>query len=300
MREVPRESVTEETPGLQLLSVHITDEDWLISMQLQDLEIGKIREILLKSPVTGEEKQIHQDYILKEGRIYRRVDGTGKWVVPRRPRERIIKQSHDDVGHLGLKNKLLLELTDGTVLREDTVRQIRKAAYELIKQDQLKQKLRYDAHRKQAPVYEVGNLVLVRREAAATGQSRKLTAKYKGPYLVAKVYEHDRYLLTDVPGAARTQRPFHQVYAADRIKRWCQLMDGDDDLGSEVDSDEGFRGFGSDEEQGFRGFDSNEEEGFRGFDSNELAGIEGNSFCQNGRAVTDVHPVQPCARAGEQ
>nr|XP_022904744.1 probable E3 ubiquitin-protein ligase bre1 isoform X1 [Onthophagus taurus] len=80
-----------------------------------------------------------------------------------------------------------------------------------------------DKKYKQPRRYQEGDLVLIKREASATGQPRKMMPLYKGPYLVNEVLGNDRYHLVDVPGAQRTQRKFNSIFAADLMKPWCQL-----------------------------------------------------------------------------
>lgn len=79
-------------------------------------------------------------------------------------------------------------------------------------------------------------MVLVERDLTAMGHSRKLEARYKGPYVVKTVLDNDRYELEDLPGVRRSNRLRTTVYAADRMKQWCQLVDvGDED--DEVDGE---------------------------------------------------------------
>jgi hypothetical protein len=72
----------------------------------------------------------------------------------------------------------------------------------------------------------------------ATGESRKLQSKYRGP-------ENDRYKVVDTPTSPQTQRPFRSVNATDRMKPWCRmdnaLQMGDDKelIEDDQDSQEG-------------------------------------------------------------
>lgn len=60
--------------------------------------------------------------------------------------------------------------------------------------------------------------MLIRWDAPATGQSRKLEPKYKGPYQVIRELRYDRYVVTDVDGEQLGQRPFSSVIGFDRLK----------------------------------------------------------------------------------
>jgi len=44
-----------------------------------------------------------------------------------------------------------------------------------------------------------------------------LLSKFKGPYIVKKVFDHDRYVVTDVEGFQLTQRPYIGVVAPDQM-----------------------------------------------------------------------------------
>jgi hypothetical protein len=56
--------------------------------------------------------------------------------------------------------------------------------------------------------------------------------------MVESKLENNRYVLIDVPGMQRTQRPFKTVYASDRMVPWCRLeLLDDDDSNDEQDTD---------------------------------------------------------------
>jgi len=66
--------------------------------------------------------------------------------------------------------------------------------------------------------YQKGDLVLVKWEAPATGQSRKLEPKYKGPYQISRELRFDRYVVSDISGEQVGKRPFSSVVGFDRLK----------------------------------------------------------------------------------
>lgn len=51
----------------------------------------------------------------------------------------------------------------------------------------------------------------------AAGINKKLIPKYKGPYVIKKVLDHDRYVVADVDGFQLTQRPYTGVLAPDQM-----------------------------------------------------------------------------------
>lgn len=79
---------------------------------------------------------------------------------------------------------------------------------------------RYNASHKAPQSYKEGDLVLLRYEPPADGGSRKLMPRYRGPYVIDKVLDADRYVVKDTPATQVTQKAFESVYAADKIKLW--------------------------------------------------------------------------------
>ena len=77
----------------------------------------------------------------------------------------------------------------------------------------------FNKKRKCAEKLEPGQLVLVRYETPATGESRKLTEKYRGPYEVVKDIANDRYLIQDIEGEKKSQRFYKGIIAIDRLKK---------------------------------------------------------------------------------
>lgn len=94
-----------------------------------------------------------------------------------------------------------------------------------------KWKARFDNKHRIPTSYAENDLVLVENVASATGEPRKLEPKYRGPYIIKKVLESDRYLVADLKDIQRNQRPYESVFASDKIKRWCTL-------GPEINADD--------------------------------------------------------------
>jgi hypothetical protein len=91
---------------LNVWTTRISKEDWLLTMQLQDPKLRNIRKVLTEEPRTPEEKQLHVDYKLKNERICRKVDDKLLWVVPKPIRWRVVRGSHDEMGHYGEEKTL--------------------------------------------------------------------------------------------------------------------------------------------------------------------------------------------------
>ncbi|XP_011861043.1 PREDICTED: uncharacterized protein K02A2.6-like [Vollenhovia emeryi] len=93
--------------SLEVLQVDITEGDWVLAAQLQDDQISRIRTILLDKKRTNETKHYFKEYLLKDDKVYRRLDDhTQAWVVPRDARMQICRLCHDDAGHLGVEKTL--------------------------------------------------------------------------------------------------------------------------------------------------------------------------------------------------
>ncbi|XP_071052949.1 uncharacterized protein [Onthophagus taurus] len=137
-----------------------------------------------------------------------------------------------------LQNHLLLALTEDEAVSEEEITEIRTDALHEIRKRQKDQKERFDKLHIKPRKYQEGDLVLVKCEATATGESRKLALRYKGPYVIHKVLPNDRYGLKDIPGAPRSQKPYHSVFASDRMKPWCVITDLDEEGDESTDSEE--------------------------------------------------------------
>lgn len=89
--------------------LHIELGDLLLCAHLQDPEWKRIHEALSHKNSDEASRQIHNDYALKENRVFRKEAGGLRWAVPRAARQRIVKICHDDIGHPGIEktsNKL--------------------------------------------------------------------------------------------------------------------------------------------------------------------------------------------------
>jgi hypothetical protein len=143
-------------------------------------------------------------------------------------------------------NKLLLELQEATMCDEDEIQDRRQTALERINKNQEIQAIRFNSKHRTPEKYQVDDLVLVMNDVQATGDSKKLEPVYKGPYIVTAVLPHDRYQVEDIPGIQRKQKRFVSIFAADRMKRWCQLPYEDDVSENDVSDDEVIQDDGED------------------------------------------------------
>jgi hypothetical protein len=87
--------------------VDITESDWILSTQLQDQKLARIRKILETGVENRETKQYFRDYVLKNNKIYRKLtDGRKVWAVPHLARWQIVRLCHDRAGHLSVEHTI--------------------------------------------------------------------------------------------------------------------------------------------------------------------------------------------------
>ncbi|XP_011706055.1 PREDICTED: uncharacterized protein LOC105461256, partial [Wasmannia auropunctata] len=96
--------------------------------------------------------------------------------------------------------------------------QIRDKAHTSIEKLQLENAKKYNLRRKPARDYKIGDYVEIRNIETTPGINKKLLPKFKGPYIVKKILDHDRYVISDVDGFQVTQRPYTGVVAPDQIR----------------------------------------------------------------------------------
>lgn len=83
-------------------------------------------------------------------------------------------------------------------------------------------KIYYDKHHKTPRKYKEGDHVLIRDSVIKPGEDRKLKLPFKGPYLVAKALNKNRYVIKDIPGYNISPRPYNAILSPDRIKPWIK------------------------------------------------------------------------------
>lgn len=75
--------------------LRITQDDWLLTLQLQDHDLQRIRRILEDTDYSD----IKKNYTIKNNRLFRKLGDELKWVVPKSARFQLCKLNHDDIGH---------------------------------------------------------------------------------------------------------------------------------------------------------------------------------------------------------
>lgn len=83
-------------------------------------------------------------------------------------------------------------------------------------------KIYYDKRHKTPSKYKPGDYILIRDTIVKPGEDKKLKPIYKGPYMVSKVLNNNRYVVQDIPGFNITSRPYNSILSTDRIKPWVK------------------------------------------------------------------------------
>ncbi|KAI5635367.1 hypothetical protein NE865_11943 [Phthorimaea operculella] len=111
---------------------------------------------------------------------------------------------------------------------EVDVTALRKMVDDNIKVSAEKQKQMFDSKRANAPIYNKGDLVVIKIPSQSNdGQSKKLLPIFKGPFQVTEALGHDRYKVEDMRGADRTSRRYEGITCVENMKPWIRLTDLD-------------------------------------------------------------------------
>lgn len=97
---------------------------------------------------------------------------------------------------------------------------IRDRAANVIENNQRTNESYYNNRRKRATTYKKGDYVMIYNTDVTPGVNKKLIPKYKGPYIVKTVLDHDRYIVSDIEGFQITQMPYKGTVSADHMKMY--------------------------------------------------------------------------------
>ena len=114
---------------------------------------------------------------------------------------------------------------------QDDRDELREQARECIMRVQEENKRNYNKRRKEARLYNVSDLVAIKR--TQLGPGLKCAAKFLGPYQVIKVLRNDRYVVRKI---GDHEGPTETSTSADYIKPWIGTADflEDSDSSSEI------------------------------------------------------------------
>nr|XP_036217681.1 uncharacterized protein LOC118680705 [Bactrocera oleae] len=138
-----------------------------------------------------------------------------------------------------LRNRIILSLqANDEALDGIQLTNLRETAAKRINETRAAAKSRFNAKHRSPSIFQEGDLVLAENEPPSTGTSRKLEPRFKGPFVVTKVLDHDRYVVEDLPQTRRTRKHYSSVYSIDKLKRRCQLPEDNDAEEEDIDNNE--------------------------------------------------------------
>lgn len=115
-------------------------------------------------------------------------------------------------------DKDLLEFVeDLNTSEERNLTEIRCRASGNVQRQQKYNKRYYDSKVTANSVFRVGDLVLI-RSVPTVGENQKLKPKYKGPYVIKKVLDHNRYVISDIDKYQVSSRPFTGIFDPSNMK----------------------------------------------------------------------------------
>ncbi|KAG6458358.1 hypothetical protein O3G_MSEX010822 [Manduca sexta] len=123
-------------------------------------------------------------------------------------------------------NEVLNEII--TRVTDDDLAEVRSAAKLRIEKQQQYSKKLFDKRRKNVTSYNIGDLVRVERtiiDKEHIGKSKKLIAKFHGPYCIIKILDNDRFLIEDTPLSRRGNKKYQNVVSVDKIHPWLSYKD---------------------------------------------------------------------------
>lgn len=85
--------------------INLTESEWVIAVQNTDEQIQNIIKIL-QGTKNSLNKNYFDNYVYKNNLLYRKINNTPKWVVPKSCRWLICKLNHDDAGHFAYEKTI--------------------------------------------------------------------------------------------------------------------------------------------------------------------------------------------------
>jgi hypothetical protein len=111
---------------------------------------------------------------------------------------------------------------------------IRDNATDSIKRNQEYNKTYHDSHTTKATKYNVDDLVFL-RATKTPEENTKLSNKYKGPYVVHKVLDRDRYVIRDIDGYQVSGRVYDGIHGPENIRLY-RKYNADNDCPDDVEN----------------------------------------------------------------
>jgi len=115
----------------------------------------------------------------------------------------------NDILHLHLNNQME---------KNRNLKDLRESAAHKIVENQIANEKSYDRTHKKATAFKVNDYVMIANVDATAGINKKLIPKYKRSYIIRKVLDSDRYVISDIPGFQITQMPYTSIASADCMR----------------------------------------------------------------------------------
>ncbi|KAL4718086.1 hypothetical protein ACJJTC_005710 [Scirpophaga incertulas] len=253
-------SLDSDLNDLDFLGFHVSDEgidhvidvlrvdvkDWISTIQSDDEEIKRIREIL-RDDDTKFIADVRNNYQLRGEHVYRIVENGDVQLGRNSTVNKSTGKSPSELlfscklinGSENILSDVLLETND--YVNGDDLMQLRSKAKEKIDEQQIKAKKDFDKHRKKGTDYNIGDLVRIERNLVdkdSIGKSKKLLPKFHGPYRILKILPNDRFLVEDTPLSRRGSKRYENIVALDKMHPWLSFKNhSTDDSGTDNDDD---------------------------------------------------------------
>lgn len=104
------------------------------------------------------------------------------------------------VNQTGESNDKIRETLETLIEEKRDLPMIRQQASVAIEALQQENSQAYNKKHKAPNLYKIGEYVMIRNIDNTPGINRKLIPKFKGPYMIKKVLDNDRYIVTDIEG----------------------------------------------------------------------------------------------------
>lgn len=121
------------------------------------------------------------------------------------------------VSQNGENNDKLREILQANRVERD-LPSIRQQASDAIEMLQKENTQAYNKRRKVPSTYKEGDYVMIRNIDTTPGINKKFIPKYKGPYVIKKALDFDRYIVTDVEGFQLSQIPYTGTVSVDQLR----------------------------------------------------------------------------------
>lgn len=121
--------------------------------------------------------------------------------------------------HRNHSDKIIADLVSKLAQIDTDASRIRDESHDIARKYN---KIYYDKKHKEPTLYKIGDYVLVRNLQQKIGQSSKLRPSYKGPYMISKCLNKNRYVVTDIPGLNVSARPYNTILSPNKIKPWIK------------------------------------------------------------------------------